>query len=54
MLCYQAQLTDPALLQMCVRYYRLVARWLVACANAPPEGLPLPKEVPKKVHNSSW
>jgi len=46
-LCFQAQLADPQLVSMCVRYYRLVARWLVATANPTPEGLPLPEKVPR-------
>ena len=46
-LCYQTQLADPQLVAMCVRYYRLVARWLVATAQPPPEGLPLPDKVPR-------
>ncbi len=46
-LCYQTQLADPSLLSLCVRYYRLVSRWLVATAQPPPEGLPLPDEVPR-------
>jgi len=45
--CYQAQLLDPALLSNCVSYYRLVSRWLVAMAQPPPEGLPLPRQVPR-------
>ena len=46
-LCYQVQLADPELLAACTRFYRLVARWLVAAARPPPEGLPLPAEVPR-------
>ena len=29
------------------RYYRLVARWLVACAKPPPTGLPLAPTPPR-------
>uniref|UniRef100_A0A7S0Q3G5 RING-type E3 ubiquitin transferase n=1 Tax=Coccolithus braarudii TaxID=221442 RepID=A0A7S0Q3G5_9EUKA len=47
LLCYQAQLLDPSLLSLSLRYYRLVSRWLVATANPPPEGLPLPHDVPR-------
>mmetsp|Transcript_30212 Transcript_30212/g.96379 ORF Transcript_30212/g.96379 Transcript_30212/m.96379 type:complete len:577 (+) Transcript_30212:1412-3142(+) len=47
LLCYAAQLADPKLLSLAIRYYRLVARWLVACAHPPPEGLPLPAAVPR-------
>ena len=46
-LCYQTPLADPNLVGMCVRYYRLVSRWLVATANPPPEQLPLPDKVPQ-------
>ena len=45
--CYQTQLAAPEFVAMCVRYYRLVSRWLVACAHPPPEGLPLPETVPR-------
>jgi len=44
---YQTQLSDPALVSSCVRYFRLVSRWLVATAQPPPEGLPLPDKVPR-------
>mmetsp|Transcript_46593 Transcript_46593/g.122326 ORF Transcript_46593/g.122326 Transcript_46593/m.122326 type:complete len:1040 (-) Transcript_46593:517-3636(-) len=44
---YQTQLSDPALVASCVRYYRLVSRWLVATAAPPAEGLPLPDKVPR-------
>mmetsp|Transcript_32953 Transcript_32953/g.54448 ORF Transcript_32953/g.54448 Transcript_32953/m.54448 type:complete len:1043 (-) Transcript_32953:431-3559(-) len=47
MLCYQAQLLSPQLLSMILRYYRLVARWLVKTAEPPPEGLPLSPVVPR-------
>lgn len=43
----QAQLSDPALVTSCVKYYRLVSRWLVMTACPPPEGLPLPEKVPR-------
>jgi len=46
-LCYQAQLCDPIMLASCVRFYRLVSRWLVATAQPPPEGLPLSPQVPR-------
>lgn len=46
-LCYQAQLLEPQLLQMAIRYYRLVSRWLVQIAQPPAEGLPLPAKVPR-------
>ena len=46
-LCYQTQLGDQAMLSLAMRYYRLVARWLVATAQPPPEGLPLPETVPR-------
>ena len=46
-LCFQTQLADPNLVAICVRYYRLVSRWLVVTANPPPEGLPLPDKVPR-------
>lgn len=47
LLSYAAQLADPRLLSLAIRYYRLVARWLVAAAEPPPEGLPLPTVVPR-------
>jgi len=47
LLCYQAQLLEPQLLASCIRYYRLVARWLVASASPPASGLPLPHKVPR-------
>ena len=46
-LCFQTQVANPDLVSMCVRYYRLVSRWLVATANPPAEGLPLPEQVPR-------
>ena len=46
-LAYQTHLSDPALVTSCVRYFRLVSRWLVATACPPPEGLPLPEKVPR-------
>ena len=46
-LCRQAQLCDPNMLASCVRFYRLVSRWLVATAQPPPEGLPLSPKVPR-------
>ena len=46
-LCFQTQLADPNLVAICVRYYRLVSRWLVVTANPPPEGLPLSDKVPR-------
>lgn len=46
-LCYQTQLADPALLSSCVRYYRLVSRWLVATAQPPASGLPLKEHPPR-------
>jgi ubiquitin conjugation factor E4 B len=47
MLAYRAQVASPALLSSALRYYRLVARWLVQCANPTGADLPLPAEVPK-------
>ena len=47
LLCYAAQLTDPKLLSLAIRYYRLVARWLVASVDPPSTGLPLPAKVPR-------
>jgi len=38
---------SPTLLSSALRYYRLVARWLVQCANPTGAELPLPAEVPK-------
>lgn len=46
-LAYRAQVASPQLLSAALRYYRLVARWLVACANPTGADLPLPAEVPK-------
>ena len=46
-LCYQTQLGEQGLINLAMRYYRLVARWLVATACPPPEGLPLPDTVPR-------
>jgi len=47
MLAYRAQVASPVLLSSALRYYRLVARWLVQCANPTGADLPLPAEVPK-------
>ena len=46
-LCFEVQLLDPQLLSMCTRYYRLVARWLVAAAQPPAQGLPLSPVLPR-------
>ena len=40
-------MASPTLLSSALRYYRLVARWLVQCANPTGAELPLPAEVPK-------
>ena len=44
---YRALVCEPELLRVMFRYYRLVARWLVACAKPPPTGLPLAPTPPR-------
>ena len=44
---YRALVCEPELLRVMFRYYRLVARWLVASAKPPPTGLPLAPTPPR-------
>ena len=44
---YRALVCEPELLRVMFRGYRLVARWLVACAKPPPTGLPLAPTPPR-------
>ena len=47
MLAYKCQVASPELLASAMRFYRLMARWLVQMANPSGGDLPLPAEPPK-------